>query len=353
MHPTRPARDTAERLRETFASHPFTLSDAERAGVSRGRLRTAAASGTVQRLTHGLYVVPDSTLARLDLVESDAPAPTSTLTEGDEAHLRGLLMAHPGACASHETGALVQGLPILGPHRQLHVSGARLHGSVARGVAALHAVDIPTWQRAAVDGIPVTSLARTAVDCARRHSLAAGLVVADAAARRILLTQHAGDGDPRALLLDPDLRAAARYDLERVISHQSWTPYIRNARRTIEMCDPAAESAHESRSRAFLIQSGVPLPVCGSPVKGADGKTYWADMAWPDSGVIGECDGLGKYVTPDVLRLEKLRQEALEAAGWHVIRWTWHDLSPALVTRLIAALTGSATYIDLASRASS
>lgn len=218
---------------------------------------------------------------------------------------------------------------------------------------AFHCVDVPSWQLSCVSDIPVTSLARTAVDCARRPSLAAGLVVADAAARRILLGQFGDDGDARALVLDPDCRAAARHVLDRVISHQSWTPFIRHARQAIEMCDPAAESAHESRSRAFLIQSGLPPAVCGLPIVGADGRTYWADLAWPEHRVIGECDGLSKYVSPEVLRREKLRQEALEAAGWRVIRWTWHDLTPGLIARLRAALRDNATYIDLAPPASS
>lgn len=262
-------------------------------------------------------------------------------------------MAHPGACASHETAALVHSLPTLRPHARVHISGSHLHGSVSGRQVALHGVDIPSWQRADIDGLAVTSLARTAVDCARAPSLAVGLVVADAAVRRILLNRRANEGDARAVVLDPAYRTAAMAELERVICHQSWTPMIRNARRTLKLCDPAAESAHESRSRAFLLESGVPSPVCGLPVVGADGRTYWADMAWPVHGVLGECDGLGKYVSPEVLRREKLRQEALEQAGWRVIRWTWHDLTPALVARLRAALAGSTAYIDLAAPASS
>lgn len=321
--------------------------------MSRGRLRTAVASGTVERLAHGRYAVPGALSPSLNVVDSDAWVPSSGLTAGDERFLRGLLMAHSGACASYQTAALVHRLPVLGPHEQMHVSGSRLHGSVDGGSAALHAVDIPPWQRSHVDDIPVTSLARTAVDCARGQSLAAGLVVADAAARRILLSRYGDEGDPRDLVLDPSCRATAQVAMEQVLSHQRWTPHIRNAQRIIDMCDPAAESAHESRSRAFLIQSGVPLPVCGMPVVGADGRTYWADMAWPDHMVLGECDGLGKYVSADVLRREKLPQEALEAAGWRVVRWTWRDLTPALIARLTVALTGSTAYVDLSARASS
>jgi very-short-patch-repair endonuclease len=44
--------------------------------------------------------------------------------------------------------------------------------------------------------------------------------------------------------------------------------------------------------------------------------------------VIGEADGLLKYddARPLSLRAEKLRQEALEARGYIVVRWTWDDI---------------------------
>ena len=91
--------------------------------------------------------------------------------------------------------------------------------------------------------------------------------------------------------------------------------------RGLELADPAAESALESESRGALVTRGVPRPVCGFPIRGADGRTYWADMAWDDGRVIGECDGLVKYADTRALYDEKLRQEALENAGSHVVRW--------------------------------
>jgi len=49
-------------------------------------------------------------------------------------------------------------------------------------------------------------------------------------------------------------------------------------------------------------------------------------MLWADVRTIGECDGAVRYVEPAVLYREKLRQEALEEAGWYVVRWGCAEL---------------------------
>ena len=111
--------------------------------------------------------------------------------------------------------------------------------------------------------------------------------------------------------------------------------------RALSLADPASESPLESQSRGVVLSRGIPPPICGAPVLGADGVTYWADMLWEDQRVIGECDGASKYTTPDVLWREKLRQESLEQAGWRVVRWTYADIqgnSAPLIVRLRRAL---------------
>jgi very-short-patch-repair endonuclease len=62
----------------------------------------------------------------------------------------------------------------------------------------------------------------------------------------------------------------------------------------------------------------------GLRVTGDDGRTYYADRAWPEFAVIGEVDGYGKYRadTWQTFRREKQREDALRAAGWLVVRWT-------------------------------
>jgi very-short-patch-repair endonuclease len=65
------------------------------------------------------------------------------------------------------------------------------------------------------------------------------------------------------------------------------------------------------------------------------------DALWPDRRVVLECDGLVKYSDADALANEKKRQEALERAGYRVVRVTWDDVvnNPVeTVARVLEAL---------------
>ena len=78
-------------------------------------------------------------------------------------------------------------------------------------------------------------------------------------------------------------------------------------------------------------------PVGATVITGDDGRTYWADFVWRDMRIIGEADGALKYATRDDVMREKERQEALERAGWLVIRWNWAEAvtDPSIMIRRI------------------
>jgi hypothetical protein len=69
-------------------------------------------------------------------------------------------------------------------------------------------------------------------------------------------------------------------------------------------------------------------------------------LAWAEARVALEFDGFVKYsgrlgAAPEVLFAEKRRQDALEAAGWLIIRVTWADLTnlDATILRIRRALS--------------
>ena len=83
----------------------------------------------------------------------------------------------------------------------------------------------------------------------------------------------------------------------------------------------------ESLARVRIRKAHLPMPECGQMVVGASGRTYWVDKLWRAQRVIGEDDGMLKYVTGDDLIKEKLRQEDLESAGHRFVRCGWHDVN--------------------------
>ena len=243
--------------------------------------------------------------------------------DGDACHallLRAALTElAPGAVASHVSAAVVHGLPTWRlPLERAQVtvdrrSGGRVDPRVHVYTAPLHPDDVVT-----VDGLVVTSLARTVVDIARWAELEPAVVVADAALRARDL--QADEACLRSALVDALRRA------------KGW-PGVPAARRTVAFADGRAESVGESRSRVALARAGVPTPVLQLPVRHAGGTAY-ADFGWPEQRTIGEFDGKAKYerllrpgqTSADAVYEEKLREDAVRAEGWEVVRWRWADL---------------------------
>lgn len=219
---------------------------------------------------------------------------------------------------SHSSAALLWGLPLLTAHDRVHVVGrwsgnARTSPDVVRHLLRLDADDVVV--RA---GLRTTSLVRTVVDCATTLEAAGGLVVADA-----------------ALAVGADV-AACRHRLERLGPVRG----VRTARAVLSVADDGAESPGESLARLAVLRLGLPAPQTQVRVATDDGD-YWGDLGWPAWQVMAEYDGRAKYTArgtaADAVLAEKRRQEAMEEAGWCVLRLTSADLrAPERLRRRLA-----------------
>jgi very-short-patch-repair endonuclease len=206
--------------------------------------------------------------------------------------------------ASHQTAAHLWGIPILGrPDQRVHLTRTRRHQGTMRDYPDLvvHHAALPADHRTHLTQVPVTTAARTVVDLARSGPFRAGLVVADGALH---------------------LRLCDRDSLTTTIEDCTGWPGVRRARAVAEFADSASASPLESISRAAFAQYGLPKPQLQAPITPYD----FADFLWAAYRVIGEADGLSKYVTPEVLHNEKLRQERFAQMGYEVVRWTWREV---------------------------
>ncbi len=303
-------------------------SDLVEAGVTRHRIVAAERAGAAFWLRRGVIALTDGWNAA-----------------DDEGRLRMAVLAaaasYPSGVAAGDTAARLHGLPVFAPNAlvQLPPIGRDpgraaepipvVHFAVARqarweGWLRLRATAIPPHHAGSAEGVPVTGVLRTAIDCAATCGLPEAVAVLDAAQR--LVVARAGPGhDLRRLVREPKARDAAALALDRMLDESAQRPGIAVVRRAAAISTAAAESVLESISRVRILRAGLPVPECGLPVRGADGMQYWADIAWPGVRILGEADGMGKYVDIAVLRAEKRRQEALENAGWMVVRWTWDE----------------------------
>ncbi|MEG3615853.1 hypothetical protein [Isoptericola haloaureus] len=191
-----------------------------------------------------------------------------------------------------------------------------------------HWTDLPLRDRTTVAGIPATSLERTVVDCARLLRPAQALVVTDSALR--------GGADPETLTT--------------ILGESVGKRGVPRAREVLALADARSESPGESILRWIAHDEGLPAPEPGLDV-GTHRGTVWVDLAWPEWRVAVEFDGAVKYSGGEFgdpsarVRQEKARQDALEEAGWVVLRVLWDELAdpPALAARIRRALWHRAT----------
>ncbi|KOS57317.1 hypothetical protein [Rhodococcus rhodochrous] len=280
---------------------PITRRDAVRSGLTEDEIRQALRTGALERLDAGVYL-PREIAADLDdagrhLVRVRAAA----------------AKLGPEAVVSHTSAAVVHGFALWRPDLTLvHVSRNRRSGGRKTSQLHVHAAPFAQKDVEIVDGTAVTSAARTIVD-----------------------TAHCLDADRAVLLGDSALRLRpeAHAELPAALTAAHTRTGIAAARRMCAFLDGRSESPGESISRLRIRAAGLPDPVLQFEIRTAGGAfVARTDFFWQEFGIVGEFDGMGKYRSSDpgasaeTVRREKLREDAIRAQGYEVVRWTWPEL---------------------------
>jgi len=239
-----------------------------------------------------------------------------------------------GAEASHVSAAVWDGVPTWGLRLdRAHVTFARRTGGRRDDRLYVHTASLEPDEIVVIDDVRVTSAARTVVDVARTVEFAPAVAMADAALRLGVRRESQSHVERResAGIVIPDVveRAALDAALRRAVG---W-PGVPDARRVVAFADARSESVGESRSRVAIALAGLPSLQLQWPVF-LGRTTAYTDFAWPAQRTVGEFDGKVKYgrlLRPgqspgDVVYAEKLREDAIRAEDWEVVRWTWADL---------------------------
>lgn len=171
-----------------------------------------------------------------------------------------------------------------------------------------------------IDGMGVTTAARTAFDLGRR-------LPETEAVQRI-----------DALMNATGLNVV---DVEQVVAGHARMRGLARLRKALKLVDAGAESPYETLTRLLLIRAGLPAPQTQFRVLDRFGHLVARlDMAWPEKRVAVEYDGAQHWTDPEQRRRDIERLAALEALGWIVIRVSSRMVRrPApLVARVRAAL---------------
>ena len=266
-------------------------------------------------------------------VYADPPEEPTSLPETHRRLIASALpLLDPTTVVSHGSAAVLHGIPSwLPPNASVHVTRPRSGGGQRRRLVHLNTAPLAPSDVALLEGVAVTSLARTVLDLART----------------LPLRQAVASGD-RALAngLEQD-------ELRDVLGRMVRWPGVRAARRACGLLDVHSESVGESFSRVLFVERGIPAPQPQYEVYDEAGFLLArSDFGWEDQRTLGEFDGKVKYgklvrqgrTSADVVFDEKCREDDLRDRGWQVVRWIWDDLQrPDVVQdRLLRAFARTA-----------
>ncbi len=218
------------------------------------------------------------------------------------------------AVLAHTSAAVAHGLPVWGSDLSLvHVvRPARRHGARVEAGVAHHSARLPSEHLTVVDGIPVTTVARTVLDHSRSVPFEPSVITADAAL-------HRGHVTPERLR-------------EMLLWMGDW-PGARGAGRAVMFADGRAETVGASRGRVFFHVHGMPKPELQVEILDRAGLLLArADFLFRRQRTIGQFDGrlkdreaTGSRPLDEVVWVAKVREDGLRSLGWEVVRFCWFD----------------------------
>ena len=227
------------------------------------------------------------------------------------------------AVASHRSAAEVWEMPVPVPSRP--------EVSVPHGVRArpgprvrVRRIAVPAHDVRFVGGLAVTSRERTVLDCLLSLPPNQGRALLDRALQRGWV------GLPGIVAAVHDARG--RWGVAR-------------ARTVLAGADPGTASDAERVAQGLFAAGGVTGSVNGYPLVVGGRVVAVLDIAFPEVLLAIEIDGWAWHSDPERFQHDRRRQNALVAAGWTVLRFTWADLIErpeqvlATVVRTLARLS--------------
>ena len=291
-----------EELASQQLSH-FSVQQVLLLGAKPSHVAHRVAAGRWQRVQRGVLRLPgapDSFEARLTAA---------------------LLAATDRAGASHRSGAAIFGLPGFGAYVEITVPADR----VVRlpGVAVHRSNWLPDHHFRMVRGMRTTSIARTLFDLS-------------AVIRPERLERAMDNAIPRGLVTVPALAVMSR---EMAVRGRRKLSVVRGllADRGGKYVPPASEL--ESAFGELLMTFGLPTPDRQVNLGDADGWLGRVDFLFRSAQLIVEVDGTEFHSALLDRQADAERDRALQCAGWHVMRFGWHDVTeePARVARSVRA----------------
>jgi very-short-patch-repair endonuclease len=289
---------TARRVDEAIAALArrqfgvFSRRQALDRGASRSLVRRRVAAGRWVPVAHGVYRLRD-------------------FPESWHASLWTAVLATTGwAVVSHEAAAAVHTFPTFRPGRVV-VTIRHGAGRQRAGVTVHQLDDLTPGQVTMVDGIPVTTIARTVIDLAAvcRRSRVAHVVDE-------LLADGCVTVEELCRCFDDVARPGK--------------PGVTTLRTLLTAHSPGAVPSKSKLERLLLRvlrNGGLPRPRLQYPFPGRLPGPGRVDAAYPEAKLVIEADSRRWHTRRKDFAVDRRRDNEATLAGWRTLRFTWSDLT--------------------------
>jgi Transcriptional regulator, AbiEi antitoxin len=281
-----------------------TVAQCRAAGASPSQVQVWCRDKRWLRISRGVYLVD---------ADVHAEPPRRALIRA------AMFSAGSRAVAVLATAAELHGLAGLRPDAAVHVS---LPGVAARARRVLepglnpHQLVLRPGEVTFVDGMAVTTPARTAADLLLRVDRYSAVCMLDSGLNQGLLTPD-----------DLPLIGAMLTGRRGAIKARPW----------LDEADGRAESPLETRIRLRCVDGEVPPDTLQHPVRDGDGNLIAVgDLAWLKWRIIAEGDGVDAHENPTAVFRDRTRQNDLVNAGYTPLRFTWPDtMRPSYIPEVV------------------
>ncbi len=275
-----------------LARRSFTFGEGLASGATRGHLRAKDLS-TPSREVRVPRGNPQSLLDRV----------------------RPYTVLYRGGFLSHVTAAQLHGLPLPwfdDEIKTVHVTAAPPSSQPRRRGVIGHTNAVNSGDIMLLDGVPVTTPARTFLDLGAMLSLDQLVAVAD-----FLVCEHHRPFEP------PRLPVVPAQALRSYIERQHHVRGLNAARAALDLMRIGVDSPQETRLRLLLQRAGLPAFTTNYAIPGD--PDVWPDLACEEFKTSGEYEG-EVHQTPQKQLYDRNRDERTAARGWLQVKVYKADL---------------------------
>ena len=266
----------------SLVQRSFTLDDGLAAGATRSHLRSTELSAP----SRGIRVPRGKEQGLLD-------------------RIRPYIALDPSACISHVTAAQLHGMPLPwfdDQIRTIHLTNPAKGSQPRRRGVMGHTTDLERFEIRYLDGVPVTTPARTFLDLATILTLNQLIAVAD-----FLICEHQRHFEPsKVAIVQAD-------SLRRYVESKHHLRGLKVARAALDLMRIGADSPPETRLRLLLLRAGLPEFTTNYAISGD--PLVWPDLACEEYKTSAQYEGEIHKTTQKQL-FDRNRDERSAARGW-------------------------------------